>query len=357
MAQTIFLTGSSGLVGNRCAIRALQAGYRVIASVRSESKAENVRKSIAQVCPVTNLEFIIIPDMAVKGVFDDIARSADYIVHLASPLWTVTDFSDMDQAFIQVWTQNNKAGRIFIWTNMNQPAYLGVVNMLEAAFQAPSVKKVVLCSSLAALATKDQIFGDDVNGATYTSNNRVPDSYYDTVKSQEHYFAGKTKALNATDGWAKKPLHFDIINVFPSTVLGRFELASTPDELLANSNIRGLAIAVGKTLDPTPTTSVHVDDLAKIHIDILAMKTEKYHNFGAGIQVVWEDQVDIVQRRFPDAVREGIFSSNGKIPDRPFLFDCAETEGFFGWNFKSFEEQVFDLAEQYLKLVQKSAVV
>jgi nucleoside-diphosphate-sugar epimerase len=104
MIQTIFLTGSSGLVGNRCAIRALQAGYRVIASVRSESKAENVRKSIARVCRVTNPEFIIIPDMAVNGAFNDIAQSVDYIVHLASPLWTVTDFSDMDQAFVQVWT-------------------------------------------------------------------------------------------------------------------------------------------------------------------------------------------------------------------------------------------------------------
>jgi hypothetical protein len=86
------------------------------------------------------------------------------------------------------------------------------------------------------------------------------------------------------------------------------------------------------------------------------MKTKKYHNFGAGIQVVWEDQVDIVQRRFPDAVQEGLFSCNGKIPDRPFLFDCAATERFFGWNFKSFEEQVFDLARQYLELVQKSEI-
>lgn len=76
----------------------------MIASVRSESKAENVRKSIARVCRVTNPEFIIIPDMAVNGAFNDIAQSVDYIVHLASPLWTVTDFSDMDQAFVQVWT-------------------------------------------------------------------------------------------------------------------------------------------------------------------------------------------------------------------------------------------------------------
>jgi hypothetical protein len=91
------------------------------------------------------------------------------------------------------------------WTNINQPAYLGVVNMLEAALQAPSVKKVVLCSSLAALATMDQIFGDDVSGATYTSNSRVPDSYYNTVKGQEHYFAGKTKALNATTNGPRSP--------------------------------------------------------------------------------------------------------------------------------------------------------
>ncbi|KAH8804470.1 hypothetical protein F5884DRAFT_678757 [Xylogone sp. PMI_703] len=337
MVQTILLTGSSGLVGNRCAIRALQAGYRVIASVRSESKAENVRKSVGRVCDVTSLEFIIIPDMAVKGVFNDISRSVDYIVHLASPCWTVTDFSDMDQAFVQ-------------------PAYLGVSNILEAALQAPLVKKVVLCSSFVALVTMDQIFSKDSSTVTYNSDNRVPDSYYSTVKAQEHYLAGKTKALNFTDRFSKQSLHFDIINVFPASVLGRFEPAASPDELLANSNIRGLAMAVGKTLDPLPTTSVHVDDVAKIHIDILAMNTNKYHNFGAGIQVSWGDQVDIVQRHFPDAVRKGVFSCDGKVLDHLFHFDCAATEEFFGWKLKSFEEQVFDLAEQYVELVQKSEV-
>lgn len=102
MAQKLFLTGSSGLVGNRCLIKALQDGFKVIASVRSVEKSEAVRQSVAKFVSRENLDFIILDDMTRDGVFDDVIQTVDFVVHVASPLWTVTDFSDMEKAFVKV---------------------------------------------------------------------------------------------------------------------------------------------------------------------------------------------------------------------------------------------------------------
>lgn len=102
MLETIFLTGSSGLIGNKCLLRALHNGCKVIASVRSEEKADAVRRTVKSEADSRNLELVIIPDMTISGVFDRIVASVDYVVHVASPLWTVTDFSDMNKALVEV---------------------------------------------------------------------------------------------------------------------------------------------------------------------------------------------------------------------------------------------------------------
>lgn len=76
--------------------------FKVIASVRSQSKADAVRKSMKDLARPDNLEFVIIEDMTPEGVFDNVVSRVDFVVHVASPLWTVTDLSDLDQAFVLV---------------------------------------------------------------------------------------------------------------------------------------------------------------------------------------------------------------------------------------------------------------
>ena len=98
-----------------------------------------------------------------------------------------------------------------------------------------------------------------------------------------------------------------------------------------------------------------MDDLAKMHIDVLGMKTEKYHNIGAGTQVPFKQQIDVAKKNLLEAVKNGVFLYNGNISDRKFLFDASETERFFSWKFKSFEDIVFDIATQYVELSLESA--
>jgi nucleoside-diphosphate-sugar epimerase len=334
--KRIFLTGSSGLVGNRCLIRALQQGYDVIASVRTPEKANTVRRGISStVGPdlLDNLTFVIIPDIAIPDCFDDFLSEVDYIVHITSSTWTVSNFSDMNRAHVQ-------------------PAVNSLLSILSAAKKSKTVEKVVLCSSLAALTTNEKYLGHDIDHVTYTAENRVPDTHYQPVNAQlsSHYFAGQALALNATDRLVEAGLPFDVINIHPSTVLGRFEPATTTDELLASSNASALAAVLGKTLDPQLTSCIHVDDVARLHIDVLGKKTGRHHNFGAGVHMSFNSQIAIAKTRFPAAVARGIFPCAGSVPDREFLFGTGSTEEFFGFRFKTFEEMVVDVAAQFLDL-------
>ena len=341
MPEKLFLTGASGLVGNRCLLHALQSGYHVLASARSQSKADAIKRSMGSVATESNLSFVIIPDMTVEGVFKDPVQRVDYVVHVASPLWT-TDRSVPATELYKTWVE---------------PAVGSTIGVLEAAHQNPKIKKVVLTSSVGAVTTLDRIFGDNIDGVIYRADSRVPDSKYATIKPDpiEHYMASKAIALNATDKFVteKKP-HFAVVNVVLTSVIGRFEMAETPQQLLANSNVRGLGIAVGQKLGPVPTGVIHVDDLAKVHVDVLKMETPNYISLGANVKASLADQVDSVKRHFPDAVQDGRFSMDGEVVDRPFEFDASETEKFFGWSFQGFESMVKTVAGQYLELLTKN---
>lgn len=100
--QWIFLTGSSGLVGNRCLLKALQDGFKVIASVRSRSKADAVRKSMKGLARADNLDFVFIEDFGTEGVFDAAVSKVDFVVHAAAPRVTAADPSDLDRTLVRV---------------------------------------------------------------------------------------------------------------------------------------------------------------------------------------------------------------------------------------------------------------
>ena len=107
-------------------------------------------------------------------------------------------------------------------------------------------------------------------------------------------------------------------------------------------------------MGPVPTGVIHVDDLAKVHVDVLKLETPKYVSLGANVKASFAEQVDSVKGHFPNAVQDGRFPVDGEIVDRPFEFDASETEKFFGWRFQGFDAMVKAVAGQYLELLAKN---
>ncbi len=119
------------MVGFRVLTLALQAGYRVRAAVRNQEGIEKI-KSLAPIAPyLDQLEFIIVPDITAPGAYDESVKDVEFVIHVASPLAMPT-FTDYEREIIT-------------------PARLGTLTMLEAAYKTPTVKKVVITTSVAAI--------------------------------------------------------------------------------------------------------------------------------------------------------------------------------------------------------------
>lgn len=66
----------------------------------------------------------------------------------------------------------------------------------------------------------------------------------------------------------------------------------------------------------------------------------------------WSKFVPIIERQFPDAVREGILKPDARDADRLTYFDVESSERALGYKFAGAEEMVRSVVGQYLDLVR-----
>ncbi|KAI1618580.1 hypothetical protein EDD36DRAFT_35795 [Exophiala viscosa] len=251
--ELVLLTGGTGHLGYRTLVEALSKGYRVRAAVRSEAKAAGIKSAKSTQPYLNQLTFVTVPNIETDGAFDDAVKDVDYIVHLASPLANPTDDDEK---------------------NIIQPAIRGTLSILYSALKHPSVKKVVITSSVAAVLP--------VEPKPFDADSVQPDPqgpYPDTFTA---YSASKKFALNRTrDFIAKEKPQFSIINVMPTFVVGKNELSTTPEAVNDGSNRLALVPILGvNNPDSVPSFVCHVDDVAFVHVAALDPKVKGNHNFG-----------------------------------------------------------------------------
>ena len=67
----VLVTGANGFIGSHVADQFLAAGYRVRGTVRSESKGLWLKELFDKKYSSGKFEIAIVPDMTLKGAFDD----------------------------------------------------------------------------------------------------------------------------------------------------------------------------------------------------------------------------------------------------------------------------------------------
>jgi nucleoside-diphosphate-sugar epimerase len=178
----------------------------------------------------------------------------------------------------------------------------------------------------------------------------------------EAYAAGKVRALVATNDFiaTKKPT-WDVVNIMPSFVIGANELITEPLGLCDGTNAAMFAQVLGKDSGwgAVPSTSILVDDVARLHVEALDPRISGNQSFlavsGGERGTVWEDAIAIVNRLYPQAVKKGILPNNGKAATKRTRVDASRTEKVFGWKFSSYEEQVKSVVNQYLGMLGEAA--
>lgn len=155
---------------------------------------------------------------------------------------------------------------------------------------------------------------------------------------------------------------FDVVNLNPSFIIGKNELAKDVESTMPGTNkvLLGQVLGVSSPV-PRPGTTVYLDDIARLHA--LALNKQRVPgnsqypaNSGGLTGTTIRDAKEVVARKFKDSVgKSRVFPNDGKVETAKIIIDTSRTEEVFGIKFHGVEMQITEVAQHYLELVGKQA--
>jgi len=192
--KTAMITGATGYVASWIVKKLLEEGFTVHAPVRDPENPDKLKylNALADQAPGTMHYFKA--DLLEEGSYDEAMQGCDVVFHTASPF--VMAVNDPQKELIE-------------------PAQLGTRNVLESANRTPSVKRVVLTSSCAA------IYGDNADLAL-TANGVFTEEDWNQTSSLAHQPYSYSKTVAEKEAWknAKAQDCWDLVVINPSLVIG-----------------------------------------------------------------------------------------------------------------------------------------
>ncbi|KAG5942592.1 hypothetical protein E4U59_001006 [Claviceps monticola] len=336
----VLLTGATGMVGLRVLVRLLEYGYYVRAAVRTQAGFDRICSLPCLRYYGGQLSRIVVPDITDKWAYYEAILGVKYVVHVASPI-SCDNFTTVAQ----------------LRDHIIRPAVKGTVGILTAAQWSQSVKRVVITGSLVSIASEESI-----------ASGRMIDEYtWDVNMSGEithanAYVRSKALAFAAIQDYLRqnKP-PYTVINILPVTIIGRDDsLINIETDCFkgTNSLLIGSLLGMPNNIITMPGNSVHLDDVAELHVRSLDQNWARAHLMGhqtfiaAAGPMIWSNCFDIVKRRFPREYAQGVFPFRDDMRARTSVVNVNNMAArlLLGRNFKTFEEQVVSVVEQYLEL-------
>lgn len=330
----ILLTGASGFIASHVLEKLLARGYSVRLTVRSEDKAQKLLA--AHSAHADKLDYVLVPDIIVPGAFDKAVQSdppLDGILHIASPFhFNVTDPQKQ----------------------LMEPAIQGTVGILEAAKKyAPSVKRIVITSSFAAIFNPTQ---GDYPGKTYTEEDWNPITWEVGLENALNGYRA-SKKLAEKSAWEflerEKP-GFDIATINPPMVFGPPKPYISNLENLNTSNQRTLDFIRGKGKQGLPQSGVFlwvdVRDVAEAHILAFENPDAANKRFLVSSDELYSNQMiaDIIKKDFPeytDQLPEKRQPNDGLPEGGCYKVDNSRSKEILGLTYRPLEECIKDLVE------------
>ena len=194
VAAPVMVTGATGYVAGWLVKKLLDQGLTVHAAVRDPGNEEKLRhlNELAAASPGSIRYFRA--DLLEPGSYAAAIEGCELVYHTASPF--SLDVNDAQKELVE-------------------PAKLGTRNVLEEASKTPSVKRVVVTSSCAA------IYGDNADLAS-TPNGVFTEEIWNESSSLEHQAYSYSKTLAEREAWdiCGKQDRWDLVTVNPSLVMG-----------------------------------------------------------------------------------------------------------------------------------------
>ena len=190
----VMVTGATGYVAGWLVKTLLDRGHIVHAAVRDPENGEKLQYLNALAAGAPGSIRYFKADLMESGSYADAMEGCELIFHTASPF--TTHVTDPVKELID-------------------PAKLGTRNVLEQANATPSVKRVVVTSSCAA------IYGDNAD-LQKTPDGVFTEEIWNTSSSVEHQPYSYSKTLAEREAWevCGEQERWDLVTVNPSLVMG-----------------------------------------------------------------------------------------------------------------------------------------
>jgi len=192
--KPVLVTGATGYVAGWLVKRLLEEGITVHAAVRDpNNKAKLAHLDEIAAKSSGGIKYFK-SDLLTQGSYAEAMKGCELVFHTASP-----------------FTSNVKDPQ----KDLIAPAVLGTKNVLETANQTPSVKRVVVTSSCAAIYT-------DAIDVQNSPKGILTEEVWNTTASLNYqpYSYSKTLAEKAAWEMAGKQSQWDLVTINPSFVMG-----------------------------------------------------------------------------------------------------------------------------------------
>lgn len=258
----VLVTGASGFIAGHIVGLLLERGHSVRGTVRSLKKEPELAHLRNLVGAAERLEFVA-ADLLAQGAFDAAVLGCDAVLHTASPY--VLDAKDPQKDLVE-------------------PAVNGTHNVLTACLKSPSVKRVIVTSSMAAIT--DEPEGDHV----------LTEADWNTSSSLERnpYYYSKTLAERAAWEFAeqKRP-SFDLVAINPFLVIGP---SLGPAINTSNQLFVDLLKGTYPGIMNLTWGFVDVRDVAEAHVRALENPAAKGRYLTAGESISMRSVVELLEK-------------------------------------------------------------
>ncbi len=191
----VLVTGASGYIAGWIIKYLLEEGYTVHATVRDPAKQASVGHllKMAETAPGTLKLFKA--DLLDQGSFRAAMEGCGVVMHTASP-FVLDGFTDANEALVR-------------------PAVEGTRNVLNSVNECPSVHRVVLTSSVAA------VYGDNEDILAVPSGVFTED-HWNTTSTVDHNPYQYSKVAAEREAWKmqKEQQRWDMVTINPAMVYG-----------------------------------------------------------------------------------------------------------------------------------------
>ncbi len=193
--ETFMVTGAAGYLASWIVLQLLEAGYTVHGTVRSTSAKDKIQHLLDMQKKFPKQLQLFEADLLQAGSFSEAMQGTRVVIHVASPY------------LFQKPTDPQK--------ELIQPALDGTQNVLNSVNQIPSVKRVVLTSSIAAMY-------DNAKYVAKNSHSVVTqyDINYQSTASKNPYPYAKTEAEQLAWRLFAKQARWELVTIHPGAIFG-----------------------------------------------------------------------------------------------------------------------------------------